>query len=116
MTFIEAAVAILRESGRPLHFKKIAELAVEQDLLSHVGKTPQVTMEVRLTQAAEEGDGTGIQRVRPGVFTFVDVPADKTDSSVRATKPDAVPSRTPTPTQSAKRLSQTPTSRSQRPV
>ena len=48
MTFTEAAVEILRLAGRPLHYKKITELAIERNLLSHVGKAPELTMSSRL--------------------------------------------------------------------
>ena len=48
MTFTEAAVEILRLVGRPLHYKKITELAIERNLLSHVGKAPELTMSSRL--------------------------------------------------------------------
>ncbi|MEM9866034.1 MAG: winged helix-turn-helix domain-containing protein, partial [Myxococcota bacterium] len=48
MTFTEAAVEILRLVGKPLHYKKITEIAIERNLLSHVGKTPEITMSSRL--------------------------------------------------------------------
>ena len=44
MTFTEAAIEVLRREGKPLHFKKIAEIAVRDSLLDHVGKTPEETM------------------------------------------------------------------------
>lgn len=69
MTFYEAAVAVLREAGRPLHYKKITAQAIERDLLSHVGKTPEDTMSARLGQEAEKpSDQAVIEQVRPGVF------------------------------------------------
>ncbi|MDH3727510.1 MAG: winged helix-turn-helix domain-containing protein, partial [Myxococcales bacterium] len=48
MTFTEAAVEVLRLTGKPLHYKKITEIAIERNLLSHVGKTPETTMSSRL--------------------------------------------------------------------
>ncbi|MFT5992350.1 MAG: TATA-binding protein-associated factor Taf7, partial [Bradymonadia bacterium] len=69
MTFYEAAVAVLREAGRPLHFKKITALSIQQDLLSHVGKKPEDTMSARLSQEAKKpSDQSAIDEVRPGVF------------------------------------------------
>lgn len=69
MTFFEAAVEVLREAGRPLHFKKIAQQAVARDLLSHVGKSPEDTMSARLSQeAAKSADASVIEEVRPNVF------------------------------------------------
>lgn len=44
MTFTEAAVEVLRREGTPLHFKKIAEIAIRENLLDHVGKIPEETM------------------------------------------------------------------------
>mgnify|MGYP006188796561 CR=1 FL=1 len=70
MTFYEAAVEILRRSGRPLHFKKITEVAIRSELLSHVGKTPESTMESRLEQEVKKPEGSWIVMTRPGVFTL----------------------------------------------
>src|SRR5918911_2665303 len=44
MTFTEAAVEVLRREGKPLHFKKIAEIAIRESLLDHVGKIPEEVM------------------------------------------------------------------------
>lgn len=72
MTFYEAAIEILRRESRPLHYKKITELAIKQDLLSHIGKTPEITMHARLNQEAQKAPATAIARVRPGVFALVE--------------------------------------------
>src|SRR5688572_25513549 len=37
MTFTEAATLVLRLVGKPLHFKEITDVAIERNLLSHVG-------------------------------------------------------------------------------
>ena len=69
MTFFEAAVAVLRDAGRPLHFKKIAAAAAERELLSHVGREPEETMRARLAQEAKKPAADSvIDEVRPGVF------------------------------------------------
>jgi restriction endonuclease Mrr len=71
MTFTEAAEVVLRQVGKPLHFKKITQLAIEQDLLSHVGKTPEITMATRLTAMTKRDRGDApIVRVKPGVFAL----------------------------------------------
>jgi ribonuclease E len=44
MTFTEAAVEVLKREGKPLHFRKIAEIAIHESLLDHVGKVPEDTM------------------------------------------------------------------------
>lgn len=44
MTFTEAAVEVLKREGKPLHFRKIVEIAIRDGLLDHVGKIPEETM------------------------------------------------------------------------
>ena len=71
MTFYEAAVEVLREAGRPLHYKKITENAIRRSLLSHVGKTPEETMHARLQQEVKKPGGIAlIEQARPGVFAL----------------------------------------------
>ena len=71
MTFIEAAAEVLRQAGKPLHYKEITELAIAQNLLSHVGKTPEVTMSHRLTSAVKKDDkDVPIVKVKPGIFAL----------------------------------------------
>jgi hypothetical protein len=71
MTFIEAAAEVLRQAGKPLHYKEITELAIAGNLLSHVGKTPEVTMSHRLTSAIKKDDkDVPIVKIKPGVFAL----------------------------------------------
>ena len=71
MTFTEAAAEVLRLAGKPLHYKEITELAIEKNLLSHVGKSPEVTMGARLAAMLKKDDKTNpIVRVKPGVFAL----------------------------------------------
>src|ERR1700677_950790 len=73
MTFTEAAAEVLRLSGKALHYKEITELAIEKNLLSHVGKSPEVTMGARLAALLKKEDKTNpIVRVKPGVFALRD--------------------------------------------
>lgn len=83
MTFTEAALEVLRSVGEPLHYKRITELAIERNLLSHVGKTPEVTMSSRLATMVKKDRGSApIIKVKPGVFA---IRADaKLDSDVFA--------------------------------
>lgn len=83
MTFYEAAVEVLRRSGRPLHYKKITEIAVREELLSHVGKTPHVTMGERLEREIKKNDDTVIHQERPGVFELDDEYAKKLTEKIR---------------------------------
>src|SRR6202167_1903071 len=73
MTFTEAAAEVLRLAGKPLHYKEITELAIEKNLLSHVGKSPEVTMGARLAALLKKEDKSNpIVRVKPGVFALRD--------------------------------------------
>ncbi len=68
MTFSEAAIEVLYRAGRPLHYKKITEAAIQEELLSHVGRTPEKTMGDRLTKEAQKKQGASVKRIRPGVY------------------------------------------------
>lgn len=71
MTFTEAALEVLRTANEPLHYKRITELAIERNLLSHVGKTPEVTMSSRLATMVKNDRGSApIIKVKPGVFAI----------------------------------------------
>jgi len=73
MTFTEAAAEVLRLVGRPLHYKEITDLAIEKNLLSHVGKSPEVTMGARLAALLKKSSKENpLVRVKPGVFALRD--------------------------------------------
>ncbi|MEM9070940.1 MAG: winged helix-turn-helix domain-containing protein [Myxococcota bacterium] len=77
MTFTEAAVEVLRLVGKPLHYKKITEIAIERDLLSHLGKTPETTMSSRLATMVRKDRGDApIIKVKPGVFGLREFSSD----------------------------------------
>ncbi|MGB5414745.1 MAG: winged helix-turn-helix domain-containing protein, partial [Polyangiales bacterium] len=77
MTFTEAAVEVLRSAGKPLHYKKITEIAIEKNLLSHVGKTPETTMSSRLATMVKKDRGDApILKVKPGVFALREFPEE----------------------------------------
>ena len=73
MTFTEAAIEVLRREGKPLHFKKIAEIAVRDSLLDHVGKIPdevmggQLASHCRLPHADRK-----VLAVQAGTFALVE--------------------------------------------
>src|SRR5512145_625886 len=71
MTFTEAAAQVLRLVGKPLHYKEITDVAIEKNLLSHVGKSPEVTMGARLAALVKKSDKDNpLVRVKPGVFAL----------------------------------------------
>ncbi|MEZ4390933.1 MAG: HTH domain-containing protein [Polyangiales bacterium] len=102
MTFTEAAEVVLRKVGKPLHYKKITQFAIEQNLLSHIGKTPEVTMSTRLATLTKKDRGDqNIQRVGPGIFglrEWGEVPAEALSEAVAAASvaTDAAPAVEPT--------------------
>jgi hypothetical protein len=51
MTFVEAAIEILKRERRPLSSRELAERAVKHGLLSVVGRDPEATMQQRLDDA-----------------------------------------------------------------
>src|ERR1044071_6091783 len=74
MTFLEAALDILKREGRPLHYKELTERAMTKKLLTFVGRTPEVTMQTQLTAAVKKAPGAPFVRVKPGVFGLLRYP------------------------------------------
>ncbi|AGC45103.1 hypothetical protein MYSTI_03797 [Myxococcus stipitatus DSM 14675] len=78
MTFYEAALRVLESEGRPLHFLEITEKSIQQSLLSHVGKTPEVTMLSRLAAMARRTRDRKVIVTAKDTFALVDwsIPED----------------------------------------
>ncbi len=74
MTFLEAALEILKRERKPLHFKDLTERAIDKKLLTFVGRTPEVTMQTQLTTAIKKAPGNPFVRVKPGVFGLLRYP------------------------------------------
>ncbi len=73
MTFTDAAVEVLRQLGKPLHYKEITDFAIERNLLSVVGKSPDVTMGARLAALMKkETPDCPLVRVKQGVYALRD--------------------------------------------
>jgi ribonuclease E len=71
MTFTEAAIEVLRREGKPLHFKKIAEIAIRENLLDHVGKVPEDTMADQLAaHCRQPRTERRVMAVQPGTFAL----------------------------------------------
>jgi hypothetical protein len=83
MTFTEAAAQVLRLVGKPLHYKEITDVAIEKNLLSHVGKSPEVTMGARLAALVKKGDKENpLVRIKPGVFALREWDQDTIDKGL----------------------------------
>jgi ribonuclease E len=72
MTFYEAALRVLEESGAPLHSTDITKRAIDKNLLSHVGKTPEVTMLARLAAMAKRPRDRKILVTAKDTFALAD--------------------------------------------
>ncbi len=70
MTFLEAAIEILRHESDGLHFSEIAKRAVEKKLLSHVGRDPEAAMRSCLTSALRGSADGVLSRTKPGVYAI----------------------------------------------
>ena len=88
MTFLEAALEILKRERRPLHFKELTEKATERKLLTFVGRTPEVTMQTQLTGAVKKAPGNPFVRVKPGVFGLLRYPEAPAEP-----EPEAMPEK-----------------------
>lgn len=69
MTFMEAALAILEDAGEPLHYGEITRRALERGLLKTTGKTPDESLNSRLSvEIKKNGDKSVFVRTEPGTF------------------------------------------------
>ena len=68
MTFLEAAIEVLRDASEPLHYSAIAKEAVSRRLLSHVGRDPEAAMQKCLTSAVKAGDEALLERAKPAHY------------------------------------------------
>lgn len=68
MTFLEAAIEVLRNTEEPLHFSAIAKAAVDRKLLSHVGRDPEAAMRSCLNSAVRGGSSALVERSKPGYY------------------------------------------------
>jgi hypothetical protein len=94
MTFLEAALEILKRERKPLHYKELTEKAMERKLLTFVGRTPEVTMQTQLTTAVKKAPGAPFVRVKPGVFGLLRYPEGEPEPVVEenSTKTQEKPS------------------------
>lgn len=74
MTFLEAALDILKRERKPLTYKEIVQKAMERKLLTFVGRTPELTMQTQLLGAVKKAPGNPFVRVKTGVFGLLRYP------------------------------------------
>ena len=89
MTFLEAALEILKRERKPLHYKELTEKAMERKLLTFVGRTPEVTMQTQLTSAVKKAPGAPFVRVKPGIFGLLRYPEGEPEPKAQEEKQEA---------------------------
>lgn len=97
MTFLEAAIEVLRDAPEPLHYSAIAKQAVARKLLSHVGRDPEAAMQKCLTSAVRAGDEALLARSKPAHYQIregADLPARSTPPAAEIDEAPAPPKRT----------------------
>src|SRR5688572_135426 len=72
MTFYEAALRVLESEGRPLTFLEITQKSISQNLLSHIGKTPEQTMLSRLAAMARRARDRRVCVTAKDTFALVE--------------------------------------------
>lgn len=74
MTFLQAAIEVLRQTERPLSIAEITRLALEQGLIETMGRTPRQTMAVTiaasLRREREQGELSPFRRVERGRYAL----------------------------------------------
>src|SRR2546423_12286267 len=97
MTFTESTVEVLPRLGKPLHFKEIADAALRENLLSHVGQDPEITMGQRLAAMARREDDRKVVAVRrEGTFALLEWAVPQ-EMQVEAVAPPVQPAETGEP-------------------
>jgi hypothetical protein len=78
MTFYEAALSVLEREGKPLHVKQITELVLKDNLLSHVGKSPEEVMQSRLLAMAKRRNDRKVVATAPQTYGLLEwgIPED----------------------------------------
>ena len=95
MTFLEAAIEVLRREGKPLAVNRLADLAIAHNLLSVVGRDPEATMQARLTEILDKGPPHAeLVRIQPDLFGLRTYP-ERPYPPVREGEPAAVAAGSP---------------------
>lgn len=71
MNSLDASETVLRDEGKPLHYREITERILKRKLWSSEGKTPEATIAAALAMDLQEcGEESRFVRVSPGIFTL----------------------------------------------
>ncbi len=72
MTFYESALRILEKAGTPLHVEEITKRSLDEGLLSHIGKSPELTMLARLAAMAKRARDRRLMVTAKDTFALTD--------------------------------------------
>ena len=90
MTFFEAAIEVLRTVQRPLDYKTITQLAINRQLLGHVGHTPEMVMGSCLLRAVLRSDTGSLIRLPSGAFALRGWPESILEKDTHLALPESV--------------------------
>ena len=62
MNFVDTAITLLQESGKPMAAEELCEMAIERDLLDKPGANPLRSMKTRLTVELKKGASSRVQK------------------------------------------------------
>ena len=92
MTFLEAAVEILKREGKPMSVKQLTQAVLKHNLLSVVGRDPELTMDERLRAAMEKPDPrVGLVQPKEGWYGLREYPTKGEEPSVEPAAAEAEP-------------------------
>ena len=67
----EAAKQILKKHKKPLHYKEITRLALEEGILETDGKTPESSMNAQIvTDIKNKGDASDFIKTAPATYSI----------------------------------------------
>jgi len=71
MNFRDAAITVLREEGKPLHYEEIARIAEERGYISSAGKTPEDSLSTELSRdMRKHGTYSVFTKVGRGIYAL----------------------------------------------
>ncbi|MBX7100946.1 MAG: restriction endonuclease, partial [Myxococcaceae bacterium] len=85
MTFYEAALRVLEQSGKPLSHIEITTKSIEGGLLSHVGKLPEQVMLARLAAMAKRPRDRKVMVTAKDTFALTDWMLEEDAAALAAT-------------------------------
>jgi hypothetical protein len=79
MNYVEAAVTLLGEAGRPMHVAELCRQALERGILSRPGSSPLRSMKGQLTSELKKGTASRVVRIEPEVWALPEMIGEAVD-------------------------------------